>query len=272
MSEIICDVCMHHCHLKEGKTGMCRARRNVNGVNVCDNYGRLTSLAMDPIEKKPLYHFYPGSWILSAGSYGCNLSCPFCQNASISMTDERTAYYREVSPEQLAELVLGQEDNLGIAFTYNEPMISYEYIIDTARLIRPYDKKTVLVTNGCISPRVLEELLEVTDAMNIDLKGDAQFYRELNGDYDTVRRTIEASCKRCHVEVTTLVIPGKNDTDAFIEEEAEWLASLDPDIVLHLSRYFPRYKYRIPATERNEIFRLTELAKKHLKHVYPGNV
>ena len=188
------------------------------------------------------------------------------------MTDERTAYYREVSAEQLAELILGQEDNLGIAFTYNEPMISYEYIIDTARLIRPYDKKTVLVTNGCISPHILDELLEVTDAMNIDLKGDAQFYRELNGDYDTVRRTIEASLKKCHVEVTTLVIPGKNDTDAFIEEEAEWLASLDPDIVLHLSRYFPRYKYRIPATERNEIYRLTELARKHLKHVYPGNV
>ncbi len=272
MSEIICDVCPHHCHLKEGKTGMCRARKNEAGVNVCANYGRVTSLAMDPVEKKPLYRFYPGSWVLSVGSYGCNLSCQFCQNASISMTDEKTADYVEVPPEKLAELIMRDPDNLGIAFTYNEPMISYEYIIDTAKLIRDKGRKVILVTNGCAAQKTLEKLIPYTDAMNIDLKGDRKFYKELGGDFDTVRKTIAYCYDKCHVEVTTLAIPGKNDSDAFIEEEASWLAELDSSIPLHISRYFPRYRYEIPATPVSTVLRMCETARKYLKYVYPGNI
>ncbi len=272
MSEILCDVCPHHCRIPEGKTGMCRARRNVNGENTCDNYGRITSLAMDPIEKKPLYHFHPGSYILSAGSYGCNLSCPFCQNASISMTDANTSDYVQVTADRLAEIVLEQEDNLGIAFTYNEPMISYEYIIDVSKKIRPYGKKTVLVTNGCVTENTLAKLLPYTDAMNIDLKGDREFYKELHGDYDAVKKSIETAARSCHVEVTTLVIPGKNDSEEWLRSEAQWLASIDDSIPLHLSRYFPRYRYHIPPTERQSVLKLCGIASEYLRYVHPGNM
>jgi pyruvate formate lyase activating enzyme len=272
MSEIICDICPHHCHIQEGKTGMCRARMNRHGINACANYGRITSLAMDPIEKKPFADFYPGSMILSVGSYGCNLACPFCQNAMISMADEETADYREISPDQLAKIILSQRENLGIAFTYNEPMISWEYIRDTAQLLKGTDKKVVLVTNGCVSQNVLKELMPYTDAMNIDLKGNAEFYHELKGEYQTVKDTIAYCYDQCHVEVTSLIIPGKNDSIAFIEAEAKWLASLDPSIVLHISRYFPRYQYQIKATDPDTIRSLCMTAEKYLMHVYPGNI
>lgn len=251
---------------------MCRARRNVNGKNVCDNYGRLTALSMDPIEKKPLVRYYPGSYILSVGSYGCNLSCPFCQNASISMVDENSVQWRYFSPEELCDIALKEKDNLGIAFTYNEPLISYEYIIDCAEIMHKEGKKIVLVTNGNISSDVMKQLMPYTDAMNIDLKGDASFYKELHGDYETVKNTIAYVYDKCHLEVTTLLIPGKNDTAEFIETEAQWLSHLDENIVLHLSRYFPRYHYDIPPTDIKKIYDLQKTAQKYLKYVYPGNV
>jgi pyruvate formate lyase activating enzyme len=271
--EIICDVCWHHCHLKENGTGFCRARRNVNGKNVCDNYGRLTAIAMDPIEKKPLVRFYPGSMILSVGSYGCNLACPFCQNYSISMRDEVTADYRYVSAENLCHIVEEHPESIGLAFTYNEPMISYEYILDCARVLKPKGKKIVLVTNGMISRAVMEQLMPYVDAMNIDLKGDRTFYREeLHGDYDSVVDTIRYVYDKCHLEVTTLVIPGKNDSDAFIEEQAKMLSSLSDEIVYHLSRYFPRYHYEVEMTPKETILRLQKTARKYLKYVYTGNL
>jgi pyruvate formate lyase activating enzyme len=273
MSEIICPVCFHACHLKEGQTGLCRARRNKHGKSVCANYGRLTSLAMDPIEKKPFARFYPGSYILSAGSYGCNLACPFCQNSTISMTDEHTAYWREYSPEELCEAALQEPENLGLAFTYNEPLISFEYIMDCARILKPKGKKIVIVSNGTVSRSVLESLMPYVDAMNIDLKGSEEFYRnELGGSYAMSRDTITYVYDKCHLEVTTLLIPGKNDNEEFIEEEAAWLASLDDSIVLHLSRYFPRYHYDLPPTDIEIMKHLKEVAQKHLKYVYLGNV
>ena len=272
MSEVICDVCFRHCHLREGKTGFCRARKNENGVNVPANYGRITGLAMDPIEKKPLANFFPGSRILSCGFYGCNLACPFCQNYSISMTDENSADYETISPEMLAKLILRDPDNLGIAFTYNEMMISYEYILDTAALIKPFGKKIALVSNGCVSEPVARKLMPVIDAANIDLKGDRAFYRELSGDYDSVKNTIAIFSTSLHVEVTTLVIPGKNDSIRWIREEAEWLASLNPDIPLHLSRYFPRYRYTIPSTPKETIYAMKEAAEVVLNYVYTGNL
>lgn len=270
MSEIICDICPHHCHLKEGQTGFCKARINKNGINTCRNYGRLTSLAMDPIEKKPLYGFYPGSKILSVGSYGCDLACPFCQNHEISMRDDLRTYY--FPPEELVSLCLEHPESIGIAFTYNEPLISYEYIIDTAKLLKQHDLKTVLVTNGCVNLPILEKTIPWVDAMNIDLKGDREFYKELAGDYDTVKNCIAYCADKAHVEVTMLIVPGKNDSDEFMRNEASWLASLDPDIILHITRYFPRYRYSIHPTEISTLKRLKNIAGEYLNNVHLGNV
>jgi len=273
MAEIVCDICTHHCHLPQGQTGFCRARRNVDGVNTCDNYGRLTAIAMDPIEKKPLVRFYPGSMILSVGSYGCSLACPFCQNYSISMRNETTADYRYVSAEELCALVLAHPESIGLAFTYNEPLISWEYILDCAKILKPKGKKIVIVSNGMVEQHILAKLMPYTDAMNIDLKGDRDFYRnELHGDYDMVRKAIAYVYDKCHLEVTTLVIPGKNDSVSFIEEQSQFLASLSDEIVYHLSRYFPRYHYDIPATPVDTIFTLQKTAEKYLKYVYTGNI
>ena len=272
MNEVICEICFRHCHIQEGHTGFCRARKNEGGRNVPDNYGRLTGLALDPIEKKPLARFYPGSWILSCGSYGCNLACPFCQNHEISMADETNAGYRYYSPDQLARLILNTEDNLGIAFTYNEPMICPEYILDVAALIRPHGKKVVLVTNGCVTRKTAELLAPAVDAANIDLKGDRAFYEELSGSYDAARETIAFLQEHCHVEITSLIIPGKNDSEEWVRKESEWIASLDPEIPLHLTRYFPRYRYTIRATDPETILRLVKIAKQSLSHVYAGNM
>lgn len=272
MREIICHVCPHACHLKEGQTGRCRVRKNENGQNICANYGRLTAMAVDPIEKKPLAGFFPGSRILSVGSYGCNLACPFCQNSAISMTDENTAAWKEFTPEELCRIALSEKDNLGIAFTYNEMSLSYEYIIACAKILKPYGKKIVLVTNGCIQREIWDQLIPYVDAVNTDLKGDADFYRELGGDFQTVVNGIEQIHDRCHLEITTLLVPGKNDTDAFVEWESSWLASLDANIILHLSRYFPRYHYEIPPTDVERMKHLQKTARKYLKHVCLGNV
>lgn len=272
MNELRCEVCFHHCVLKEGMHGRCRARMNRNGENGCANYGRITSLALDPIEKKPLAMFHPGSLILSAGSYGCNLSCPFCQNWQISMADEATSGFEEWTAEQLASLILKTDDSIGIAFTYNEPLIEWEYIRDVAKLVKPAGKQVVLVSNGCAEPWVLEELAPYVDAMNIDLKGDADFYRELGGSYEAVKHTIAYMQDKCHVEITSLIIPGKNDSRAWVKQESEWLASLNPDIPLHLTRYFPRFRYNIPATPRQTLYDLKETAEQSLRHVFVGNV
>jgi pyruvate formate lyase activating enzyme len=272
MSSIQCHVCSHACMIDEGMTGMCRARKNMNGKNACANYGRLTSLSMDPIEKKPFALYYPGSMILSCGSYGCNLSCPFCQNSSISMKNENSVEWRAFTAEELCRYVLNTKNNLGLAFTYNEPMISYEFIIDCAKILKPLGKKIVIVTNGNISPEIMKLLMPYIDAMNIDLKGGRDFYRELNGDYDLVRNTIAYVYDKCHLEVTTLVIPEKNDSDAFIRKEASFLSSLDRNIPYHLSRYFPRYHYTEPATPTETIYRLQNIAEEYLNHVYTGNL
>ena len=272
MSDLHCTMCPHACFLREGETGFCHVRTNYKGQNVNVLGNRIAALAMDPIEKKPLYHFYPGSHILSVGTYGCNLHCMFCQNHWLSMP-ESISRGRDVSPEELAEVILSMDDNLGIAFTYNEPLLNTEYIIETARRIRPYGKKTVLVSNGCFSASVQQMILPYVDAMNIDLKGPASFYRKLQGDYDTVHRFIEESIKYgCHVEVTTLVVPGKSDDEEWVCSEAAWLASLDKDTVYHLTRYFPAYKSTAPATDPKVLYDLQKAAKMYLDHVYVGNI
>ena len=272
---IVCSLCPHHCRLADGETGFCRARTNEGGAIRCKNYGRLTSVALDPIEKKPLYHFHPGSFILSVGSFGCNLRCPFCQNYAISMADGQSET-QDVTPAELAalahDLSRRPHGNIGVAFTYNEPLLSYEFIMDAAPLLHEAGLFVVLVTNGAIAPAPLEELLPHVDAMNIDLKGwQPNFYRRLGGDLAAVKHTIARAAKICHVEVTTLIIPGQNDSASDMEEEARWLASLNPDLPLHLSRYFPRWHENTPATPIETIERLAAIARKHLRFVHKGN-
>ncbi len=271
---MICAICPHRCDIAEGHTGFCRARTNAGGVISCNNYGKLTALALDPVEKKPLYRFHPRSLILSAGSYGCNLCCPFCQNSDISMADARipTTF---VSPDALVQkaLSLKNQGNIGIAFTYNEPLVGYEYVRDTAILAHEHELKTVLVTNGMICEEPLLALLPRIDALNIDLKAFTQrFYDRICGDLATVKRAIGLAAARCHVEVTTLVVPGENDGADEIDALAAFLAGIDPALPLHLTRFFPRYRMQnASATPVSDIHKLCGVARRHLKHVYPGN-
>lgn len=275
----ICQVCMHHCALEPGQTGLCRARKNEGGKIVCDNYGWITSLALDPIEKKPLYDFHPGSMILSVGSYGCNLRCPFCQNHGISMADRGTLDVGQVSPRQLADMALTWKEqkkagNIGVAYTYNEPLVGWEFVRDTARLVREYGMLNVLVTNGTASQKVLEELLPWTDAMNIDLKGfREEYYRKLGGDLETVKAFIAKAVESCHVELTTLIVPGENDSLEDMEAQAKWISGLCPAIPLHITRFFPRYHmWDREATDVELLYRLAGTAGRYLEKVYVGNV
>ena len=273
---IVCDVCPRGCGLNEGQTGFCRARSCVNGVVMPINYGKITSIALDPIEKKPLYHFYPKSKILSVGSFGCNLRCPFCQNHSISMAGINNMPHRDITPEELVQTALTLKNtpdgNLGVAFTYNEPFIGFEFVRDVARLLKQNDLKAVLVTNGYVNQEPLKELLPFVDAMNIDLKGFTQdYYDYVGGSLASVQQTIQIAAKHCHVELTTLIVPTKNDDVADMERQASWIASISDEIPLHISRYFPCYQSRIPATPVETIYRLRDVAKKHLKYVYAGN-
>lgn len=272
--ETICQTCMHHCRLKPGQKGLCRARINDGETIRCENYGRITSLALDPIEKKPLHMFCPGSMILSVGSYGCNLKCPFCQNHEISMADFSAAESIYLSPEGLADRALAyqQAGNIGVAFTYNEPLVGWEYVRDAARLVQAAGMKNVLVTNGTSSLAVLDEILPFIDAMNIDLKGFRDdYYQKLGGSLAVVKEFISHAAKHCHVELTTLIVPGENDSVEEMEEEAAWIASIS-QMPLHVSRFFPRYHMMDrDATEVAQVYRLAEAAGKHLKYVFTGN-
>lgn len=275
MDAVKCDVCPNHCNLTPGQIGKCHVRRNSDNKIVCDNYGQLTSMALDPIEKKPLYHFYPGHSILSVGSYGCNLRCSFCQNYEISMSEAGNVQTMFVTPEELAQKAeqLQSHNNIGVAFTYNEPLIGYEYVRDTARIVQSMGMKNVVVTNGTAKPWVLEELLPYVDAMNIDLKGfSEEFYQMIGGDFETVKEFIRIASARCHIELTTLIIPNENDSLEQMQEEAAWIASVDSEIVLHISRFFPRYHMQDRgATSVARMQELAEVAKKKLKYVYLGN-
>lgn len=299
----VCRVCMHHCSLEPGQRGRCGARKNEGGQIVCENYGQVTSLALDPIEKKPLRRFRPGSYILSVGSYGCNLRCPFCQNHEISMAFPRKDSVKAhsfgaaseeahgrvesiyVSPQMLAEKAFaytkqaGHEgiENIGVAFTYNEPLVGWEYVRDAARLIKELGMVNVLVTNGTASGEVLEEILPYMDAMNIDLKAfRPETYRKFGGNLEVVREFIFRAAKSCHVELTTLVVPGENDCEGEMEEEARWIASVEKSvekkIPLHVTRFFPQYRMTDrAATDVLQVYRLAETAREYLEYVFVGN-
>lgn len=284
----VCGVCFRHCELNEGRTGFCGARTNVNGKVVASNYGKITSLALDPIEKKPLNRFFPGSKILSVGSYGCNLRCPFCQNHEISWSAEAFKYAdtaETLTPKELTDIALSQipKGNIGVAYTYNEPLVGYEFVRDTAKLVHENGMKNVLVSSGMADLSVLDEISPYIDAMNIDLKGFTEyFYNDLiHGSFDMVLDFIKEAVKVCHVEITTLIVPGENDTVQEMRDISSFIAGLKDakgnvvgaDIPLHISRFFPRFHMtdRAP-TDAGLIYKLTDVAKERLNYVYPGNV
>lgn len=269
--KVKCKLCPHGCILPHGSTGFCRARKNVDGRLFSLNYGYISSIAFDPIEKKPLYHFYPGSSILSIGTFGCSFKCLHCQNFEIS---QLTPNVFEVETEKLIALAKKDPKCIGIAFTYNEPTIWFEYVMDVAKAFRQEGLKTVLVTNGYLNEEPLNDLLEVIDAANIDVKAfNDEFYKKVcSGDLETVKRFVEICAKKIHIEITTLIIPTLNDRDEEIENLAKWIASIDDRIPLHLTRYFPRYKMTFPPTPKETLMRLREVAKKYLVNVYLGNI
>jgi len=272
-----CFLCPHHCKIPRGGRGFCGVRKNIDGTLFSLNYGEVSSIGVDPIEKKPLNRFHPGSLILSVGSVGCNFKCPFCQNHSIAQVKpEEIHTYPASSDEIVAKAVaLKSQGNIGIAYTYNEPSVWYEFVYETAQKAKDKELLNVLVTNGYIGEKPLELILPYIDAMNIDLKAyNDHFYRDLvKGGLEEVKETIRRSVSRCHVEVTTLVIPGRNDSPVEMDEMARWLASLSPDIPLHLSRYFPRYEMTDrPPTPLNILQKLKKTAEQHLKFVYLGNI
>ena len=267
-----CRVCPHQCAIADGRTGICLCRKNFAGALRPVNYGEVTSAAMDPIEKKPLYHFHPGSDILSIGTWGCNFKCDFCQNWQIS---QRQAPAEHWSPADAVEAAQKQR-SLGIAYTYNEPTIWFEYVLDTGRLARAAGLKNVLVTNGYVNPAPLDMLLgEVVDAMNIDIKGFTEefYHKHPRGHLAPVLETVKRSAKRCHVETTTLLVPGENDGADEITRLRDWiLDNLGPDSPTHLSAYFPRYKSEVPATPLESLLRARDIMRQKLHFVYVGNV
>jgi len=267
-----CRLCPHNCVILDGKYGICGVRKNSAGLLYTEIYGRLTAVAMDPIEKKPLYHFYPGSRILSIGTRGCNMKCPYCQNWHISQ--DRTARTSHYSSEEIVEAAI-KEKSVGIAYTYSEPIIWYEYVSDTAIMARDKGLKNVMVTNGFINREPLEKLLDYIDAMNIDLKS----FRE-----DTMRKVQKASlpdvlatiqtahARGCHIELTTLVVTGINDDMDEMNDIIDFIASVDKNIPWHISRYYPNYKYDRQATDVQFMMKAHEEAEKKLNFVYCGNV
>jgi pyruvate formate lyase activating enzyme len=268
-----CFLCPHFCHISEGQLGLCKTRKNINNVLIANNYGKVASAAVDPIEKKPLYHYKPGSKILSFGTYGCNMRCAFCQNYSISQQEVETDYFE---PDDVLALMGRVSDSIGVAFTYNEPFMWYEFMYDTAKKIKEKDKSkvVVIVSNGYVNPEPLEAILPYVDALNIDLKTYLdKTYRKLCGaTLDPVLRTIEAASRKSHVEVTTLMVTGENDSIEETIDIAKFLSAIDKNIPLHLSRYFPRYKMTSEATDINLIKRARDAAKEYLKFVYIGNI
>lgn len=280
--EAICLLCPHGCRLRDGWSGLCRVRRNEGGLIRPVQYGRVAAVALDPVEKKPLRHFMPGTWTFSVGFFGCNLRCPYCQNFSLSMADlpreARTDEARLASarPMDSSEIVAGalRSGAPSISYTYNEPLVAYETVLDTAELARRAGLRNIVVTNGYVQPEPMARLLPFIDAMNIDLKAfDDKVYRSwCGGSLQPVLDTITQCSAACHVEVTILVVPGMNDSLDALEPAFVWLGRLDSRIPLHITRYFPANRYAAPPTDTMLLHRLRDAASRHLENVYVGNV
>ncbi|MGD9015591.1 MAG: AmmeMemoRadiSam system radical SAM enzyme [Candidatus Omnitrophota bacterium] len=270
-NKVKCLLCPQACIILPEKTGFCGVRQNKQAKLYSLIYAQVTSLALDPIEKKPLYHYYPGKYILSLGTKGCNLACSFCQNWSISQDNNAP-----LESTSSAEIIKQAEKykSFGIAYTYNEPFIWYEFVLDTAILAKEKGLKNVLVTNGFINPEPLEKILPYIDAMNIDLKSiEDEFYRKFcHGHLEPVLTTIKRAHQSCHIELTNLVITGLNDKrDNFIKL-VNWICeNLGSQVPLHFSRYFPCYKMDLPPTPLATLKSAEEIARRKIKYVYLGN-
>ena len=277
-SKATCTACPHACKLDDGEFGRCRSRRAVGGAVTPEGYGRITSLALDPIEKKPIARFMPGTTVLSLGSYGCNMDCPFCQNSSIAHAGADETDWRIVQPHEAVDvaLELAAQRCVGIAYTYNEPLVNWEYLRDTGKLAHEAGLVNVLVSNGMATARVLDEIAPLIDAANIDLKCFTdEGYRSLGGNLAAVKHTIRTLAEQpgCHLEVTTLVVPGLSDDEAQIDAMARWLAELDPHIPYHLTRFFPRHRMaHADPTPVRTLHELADVARQHLADVMLGNV
>ena len=269
-----CLLCPHFCKIAEGKAGICGVRKNRGGKIELTTYGIISGYSLDPVEKKPLYHFFPGNNILSIGSYGCNMRCDFCQNWHISQNISMKQR-PDTSPDELLKNSLSAHKNVGIAFTYNEPSIWFEFVRDVALLVKSKDLYTVMVTNGFINREPLEEYLQIIDAFNVDLKAfNDNFYKKLTGArLEPVKDSLKIIKKgKRHLEITTLIIPGQNDSEQEMEKQVRWIADeLGKDVPFHLSRYFPMYKREDPTTPHDTLMKLFDIARKYLYFVYLGN-
>ncbi len=268
-NSVRCALCPHRCLIGPGKRGICRVRENRDGALVALTYGKVTAVHLDPIEKKPLYHFHPGREILSIGSVGCNFRCLFCQNYPLVLGDA------PLSDAGIPELVRAARESgsVGISYTYNEPMIWIEFVADCARAFREAGLANVLVTNGFVNPEPLAALLPLVDAMNIDLKSmDPVFYRRIcGGTLEPVLETIRTSAKSTHVEITNLLVTGENDSDEAIRRVVDFVAGIDREIPLHLSRYFPQHRMSAPPTPPGRLDAAYRIGLEKLRYVYVGN-
>lgn len=276
-NKVKCLLCPWVCDLKAGQIGVCKVRRNNEGVLESLVYNKLAAFGIDPIEKKPLYHFYPGKIILSVGIIGCNLHCTFCQNHNISQCRADTFNgFVPMTAGQLLENTREFGNNIGIAYTYNEPFTFYEFMLETAQLMHSNGLKNVVVSNGYVNPEPLKQILPLIDAFNIDLKafGNEFYQHQTKGKLEPVLESIKTVAKsKAHLEITNLVIPGLNDDAGQFESMVKWIAGeTGNETPLHLSRYFPQYKLDIPATPPETLERLYQLAKQHLRYVYIGNL
>ncbi|MFW6034947.1 MAG: AmmeMemoRadiSam system radical SAM enzyme [Halothermotrichaceae bacterium] len=267
-----CQLCPQMCFITEGETGLCQSRINEDGVLKTANYARISSMGIDPIEKKPLYHFFPGSRILSVGTFGCNFSCQFCQNWQIS---QNKPPLQEVSPAELVDIAV-KKDTIGIAYTYSEPSIWYEYIEAAGKLVHENNLKNVMVTNGYLNKEPLTDLIPLMDGINIDLKSfNEDFYKKVcGGRLEPVLDNIKlvAASKDTHLELTTLIIPDYNDNKEELKHLFKWIADIDTDIPLHLSRYYPKHKLNAPQTPVETMELAYQRAKDYLNNVYIGNM
>ncbi|MFQ3675423.1 MAG: AmmeMemoRadiSam system radical SAM enzyme [Endomicrobiia bacterium] len=275
IKKLQCLLCPHSCIILENEVGKCLSRKNVNGKLVALNYDNISSIAVDPIEKKPLYHFYPTKQILSIGSWGCNFKCGFCQNYQISQTSSETEFGEKILPQELVSMAKKIKNNIGIAYTYNEPLINIEFLIETIELVHKNNLYNVLVTNGYINKRPLMDIINFIDAANIDLKSfDDNFYQQhCEAEVRFVLKTIETFVSNNkHIEITTLLIQDFNDDEKNILNIVNYISSLSKVIPLHFSKYYPNYKFNTPPTQENILYRAYELAKEKLNYVYIGNI
>ncbi|UCF06422.1 MAG: AmmeMemoRadiSam system radical SAM enzyme [bacterium] len=269
--KVRCRLCPHTCGISDGDRGKCNLRENRGGTLVALSYGRTVTANIDPIEKKPLYHFMPGRLILSIGPNGCTFACKNCQNWNISQESAPTRY---IDPEELLKLAT-RGGSIGVAFTYTEPLLWFEYLKDVAPLLREHGLKSVLVTNGFLNEEPARELIPLVDGFNVDLKSIRDdFYSEYcDGKVGPVQRFIEIAAKVSHVEITNLIIPGLNDSDKDITELVHWVAGVSPRIPIHFSRFFPHFRMNDrPPTPSQTLRKAYEIAKRHLDHVYLGNI